>query len=153
MYAEENSIEADKKRFWLRLVAIIIVLLLLAMAGWFGRYPYRHFKERRFQAQAQTFLAKGDYRNALLSARQTLQLNPTNVPACRVMATIADRSHSPATLDLLLRIVQTEPTTENKLLLASAGLRYQNPPFPITTQILDALDRKRTRLNSSHLGL
>jgi tetratricopeptide (TPR) repeat protein len=151
MYAEENSIEADKKRFWFRLVVILIGLLLLAMAGWFGRYPYRHFTERHFQAQAQTFLAKGDYRNALLSARQTLQLNPTNVPACRVMATIADLSHSPVTLDLLLRIVQTEPTTENKLLLASAGLRYQNPPFPITTQILDALAPTATNLAGYHV--
>lgn len=139
MDQEYNSFEADKKRFRLWAAGVVIVLLAAAVAAWFGRSYYRHFKERHDQAQAQAFLAAGDYRNALLSARQTLQLNPTNVPASRVMATIADLTHNPATLDWRRRIVQTEPTVENKLLLAAAALRYQNPPFPLTRQILDEL--------------
>src|ERR1035438_4446644 len=101
MDQDSNSFEADKKRFRIWTAGSIVVLLALAAIVWFGRSPYRHFKERRDQAQAHAFLARGDYRNALLSARQTLLLNPTNVPACRVMAEIPDRSHSPATLDLL----------------------------------------------------
>src|ERR1039458_445818 len=140
-----------KNHLWIWTAGIAAILIVLAAAGWFGRSYYRHYQEKRDLAQAQTFLAIGDYRNALLSARQTLLLNPTNVPACRVMATIADLSHSPATLDLLLRMVQTEPTTENKLLLALAALRYQNPPFAITTQILDALAPAATNLAGYHV--
>ena len=135
----DNSIEGDRRRFQMWVAGSIIGLLLLAVAGWFGRIPYRHFKEKREAAQAQAFLAKDDYRNALLSARQALRLDPTNVPACRVMTMVADLSHSPVTLDLLRRMVQAEPTVENKLLLASAGMRYQNPPYPLTAQILDEL--------------
>src|ERR1017187_9397396 len=120
MDQESNSIEADRRRFWFWTAGSIVVLAVLAATVWFCRPYYRHFKERRDQAQAQAFLARGDFRNALLSARQTLQLNPTNVPACRVMAALADQAHNPVTLDLLRRVVQTEPTIENKLQLASA---------------------------------
>jgi predicted Zn-dependent protease len=141
-----NSFEANKKRFRIWTVGTIIGLMLLASTGWFGRSCYRHYKEKHDQAQAQAFLAKGDYRNALLSARQTLLLNPTNVPACRVMAALADLSHSPAALDWQKRIVETEPTIENKLTWAMTGLRYQNPPFPLTTQILDELAATATNL-------
>lgn len=142
----DNSIEADQRRFRLWIIGIVLAVLVLAVAGWLARPGYRHFKEKRFQTQTQAFLTKGDYRNAVLSAQQTLQLNPTNVPACRVLATIADLSHSPVTLDLLRRIAQTEPTVENKLLLASAGLRYQTPPFPLTSQILGELAPAATNL-------
>lgn len=146
MEQRHNSFKADKQRFWLGLAGIILGLGLLAVAGWFGRSHYRHFKERRAEAQAQTFLASGDYRNALLSARQALQLNPVNVPACRVMAALADFSHNPVALDYLRLMAQTEPSVENKLLLASAALRYQSPPFPLTGQILDELAPAATNL-------
>jgi Flp pilus assembly protein TadD len=148
MHAEIDSIEADQRRFRNRLVALALGLVLLTVAGWFGRSAYHHFKEKREQALAQAFLARGDYRNALLSARQTLLLNPTNLPACRVMAELADRAHSPETTNLLLRIVQNEPTIENQLHLASAGLRYQNRPFPLTAQILEELPPAATNLAS-----
>jgi hypothetical protein len=66
-------------------------------------------------------------------------LNPINVPAGRIMAAPAGLSHSPAVLDWQRRIVETEPIIENKLTWAAAGLCYQKPPFPLTTQILDEL--------------
>ena len=134
-----NSFEADKRRFRMWLAGICLVLLLLASAGWYGRGLYRHYKENRNSVQAQAFLAAGDYRNALLSARSALLLNPANVPACRVMVAMADLSHSPAVLDWQREIVRLEPTVENKLQLAAAALRYQPSPFPITAQILAEL--------------
>jgi hypothetical protein len=134
-----NSFEADKKRFRMRLAGTLAVLLGLAALAGLSWPFYRHHKEHRSQAQAQAFLAQGDFRSALLSARETILLDPTNVPACRVMAELAGLSHSPTQLDWLRRIVQSEPTVENKLQLASAGLRYLNPPFPLTAQILNEL--------------
>jgi Flp pilus assembly protein TadD len=134
-----NSFEADKRRFRIQLVGILIALVLLAVAGWFSRSFYHHYKEKRNAAQAQAFLAAGDFRSAMLSARTALLLNPANVSACRVMATMADLSHSPAVLDWQREIVRLEPTVENKLQLAAAALRYQPPPFPITAQILGEL--------------
>ena len=141
----------EKNRFWIWSAFIIVILIALAASLWLARPHYRHYKEKRAIAQAQTFLASGDYRNALLCARQTLLLNPTNVPACRVMVALAEISRSPAVLDWQRRIAQSEPTTENKLQLASSGLRYQGAPFPLTAQILDELAPVATNLAGYHV--
>ena len=126
-------------RFCAWLAATVLVLLALAaLAGTF-RFYYRHYREKQGQQAAQTFLARGDYRNASLCARQVLALNPRNAPACRVMAELADRAHSPQTLEWLQRLVRDEPTLENKLILASAGLNYQPSPFSLTAGILQEL--------------
>lgn len=148
MVEEDNSIEADKSRLRIWLVGIVVALAVLAGLVWLARPVYRHYKESRSQAQAQAFLAKGDFRNALLSARQTLNLNSTNVAAWRIMATLADISHSPAALDWLRRIEQADPRVTNKLQLAMTALRYQSSPFPLTTQILDELAPVATNLAS-----
>jgi tetratricopeptide (TPR) repeat protein len=119
--------------------AVLMVLAALAGTSRAGLHHYRHYQEKCCQKEAQAFLAHGDYHNAALSARKALVLNPNNVPACRVMSELADRSHSPQALEWMRRIVQNEPTVGNKLILASAGLKYQKPPFPLTVQILDEL--------------
>ena len=114
------------------------ILLLVAM-GWLGRAPYHHYKQHHSLKQAQAFFARGDYRNAMLSASLALALNPSNAPACRIMADLADLSQSPASLDWHRWLVEIQPTTENKLALASAGLHFQSTPFPLTVQILGDL--------------
>ncbi len=129
-------------RFCTWLVVTLLALLVLAvLAGTFkvGRRHYRHYWEQREQKQAEAFLARGDYRNVFLCVRQVLALNPANLSACRIMADLADRFHSPQTLEWLRRIAQIQPTTENKLNLAMAALSYQKPPFPLTVQLLSEL--------------
>jgi len=135
----------EKNYFKPWLIAGVAVLLLVA-AGWLGRVPYRHYKERHSLKLAQGFFARGDYRNALLSVSQTLTLNPSNAPACQVMADLADLSQSPASLDWHRRLVELQPTTENKLTLAAAALHYQSAPFPLTVQILGELAPTTTNL-------
>jgi predicted Zn-dependent protease len=130
-------------KLWL--IAGLAVFLLVAM-GWLGRAPYHHYKERHFLKLAQTYFAQSDYRNALLSASLALALNPSNAPACHIMADLADLSQSPAGLDWHRRLVELQPTTENKLALAAAGLRYQGAPFPLTVQILGDLAPTATNL-------
>lgn len=121
----------------------LLAAIILMVAGIFAFRPaknsYRYHKEQHSLTMATNFFAKADYRNAALSARQVLQLNPTNVFACRVMANIADISKSPAALDMHRLLAEVEPTTENKLRFAEAGLRYQSSPYPVTSQILKEL--------------
>jgi len=124
-------------------VVILVCLVLLSGGGaglWFyGRPVYRHYKETKFVQRAQEYLAKGDHRNASLSARQTLALNHTNLAACRIMADLAQMAKSPAALDYRQRIAELEPTVENRLAVASAALRLQNRPYPLAAQVLDEL--------------
>ena len=119
-------------------VALIVIACVLAIE-YIGRPAYKRHKETRSIEQAKGFMAKHDYRNASLSARQTLQLNPNNLEACRIMADLAEMSQSPHLLDWRRRIAALAPTTENKLLVASTALRAQGAPYPLTAQILEEI--------------
>jgi len=134
-------------KIWIAAGAVIV----LALAVFPGRSAYRHIKEMHSAAQAQVFFAKGDFRNAFLSARQALLINSNNVPACRVMVGLEDAAHSPATLDWCQRLAQLSPAITNKLLLASVGLRYQNPPYPLTTQVLGDLSATAADVADFHI--
>ena len=128
---DENQFDDESKSLKVWIAVSIVAAIILALAFFPGRSIYRHFKEKHGVAQARVFFAKGDYRNALLSARQAWLLNTNNVEACFIMAELDDAAHSPATLDWCQRLVKLSPAISNKLLLASAGLRYQSPPFPL----------------------
>ena len=139
----------SRLKFWI-LAGVSFAVVTAVVIGP-GRTGYRHLKEQRDLIQAQAAFTSGDYAQAALSVRQVLALNPTNAAACRVMAEIADRSQSPATLDWRRRLAEIFPSAENKLQLAEAGLRYQSPPFPLTEQILQELSATATNLAFFHV--
>jgi predicted Zn-dependent protease len=140
----------DENRF-LKFWIIAGVVMFLALAIFPGRSVYQHLKEKHAVAQAQIFFSKGDYLNAWLSVRQALLVNSNNVQACLIMAKLSDAAHSPATLDALQRVVKLSPAITNKLLLASAGLRYQGPPYPLTSQVLDDLSASAAGVPDFHI--
>jgi cytochrome c-type biogenesis protein CcmH/NrfG len=122
------------------LVTAGLLALVAALGLWFfGRPAYRHYKETRALEQAKRFAAKGDLRNASLSARQAYQVNPANLEACRILAETAERSRLPQALDWRRRIVELAPTTENRVTLAATALHAQSSPFPLASQILEEL--------------
>ena len=147
----ENQFDVERRFLKVWIVAGVVGAIILALAYYPGRSLYRHLKETRGVAQARVFLAKGDYRNAWLSARQALLVNSNNVQACLIMAKVSDAAHSPATLDYCQQLVRLSPAITNKLLLASMGLRYQGPPFPLTSQMLDDLSTSASNLPAFHL--
>ena len=66
----DDSVE-DIVKGRIRLAIVALALVLLIGAGiWLGRPPYRSWKERWFVTEAQAFMAKGDYANGSLCARQ-----------------------------------------------------------------------------------
>ena len=127
------------------------VLIVLALAIVPGRLVYRHFKEKHGVAQAQAFFARGDYSNAWLSVRQALLVNSNNVEACFIMAELNDAAHSAGTLDWCKRLVALSPTVTNKLLLASAALRYQDPPYPLASQVLGDISKSAAGMTAFHI--
>jgi predicted Zn-dependent protease len=127
------------------LASVVVVAGVLGL--WFYARPaYKRHRETQAVEQARSYLAKGDYPNASLSARQALRLNPLDLEACRIMADLAERSRSPYVLDWRRRIVEAAPTVENKLLLASSALRAQAPPYPLAADTLEELKGSATNL-------
>jgi predicted Zn-dependent protease len=122
-----------------KLIVVVVILGLLAAGAWLGRPAWRAHKEKKFAAQAEDALIKGEHRQAMLSARQVLNLNSNNVTACRVMAELADLSRSPHAMVWRRRIAELEPTRSNRLMFASSALRYEQPPFPLASQTLNDL--------------
>jgi len=107
-----NMIAGDGSRKWWIIGFAVAGVLLLAVAGWKFRPAYQHYKEQRSLRLAQEFFAKGDYRNGLLSLRQTLALNPDNAAAVTLMADFTAQAQSPAALGWWQRVVALAPTRQ-----------------------------------------
>lgn len=122
-----------------KLLPIVVILAALAAALWLVRPAYRASKEKKFAAQAEEALAKGEHRKALVNAQQVLVLNSNNVTACLVMAELADLSRSPNVMVWRRRVAEIDPSRSNRLVLAAAALRYEAPPFPTAAQTLGEL--------------
>jgi predicted Zn-dependent protease len=135
---------------------VISILAVAATVGllclWFyGRPAYQRHKETRAITLARTSMARGDYRNASVSARQAYQLNPRNLEACRIMAEVCEVSRSPSVLDWRRRAAELAPNVENKLALATSALRAQGAPYPLAAQTLEELGGSATNLTAYHV--
>jgi Flp pilus assembly protein TadD len=127
------------------------VLAVACFGLWFFVRPaYKRHRETQAMAQARSYMAKGDYRNASLSARQALRINPLGLEASRIMANLAERVRSPDVLDWRRRIAEIAPTVENKLQLASSALRVQAPPYPLAAETLEELKGSATNVAAYH---
>jgi hypothetical protein len=126
-----------KKR--IRLAALVLLAGGAAALWIYGRPAYRHYKENRAITEADAFMARGDYRDASVSARTALLLNSNNLVACELMADLSDRTRSPQVLEWRRRVAELAPTLENRLMLASTCLRVQSRPYSIAAQILEDL--------------
>jgi predicted Zn-dependent protease len=114
----------------------LVLLSALASTALHLRPVYRKYKETRGLRQAVAFARAGDVASASVSARQVLQLNPSNAGACRFLAELAERCHSPAAVEWRQRMVELEPTLPNQLGLAAAVLRFQRPPYALAERVL-----------------
>ena len=132
------------------LLASVVVAVACLGLWFYARPAYKRHREARAVEQANGYLVKGDYRNASLSARQALRVNPNSLEACRIMAGLAERSRSPYVLDWRRRIVELAPTVENKLRLASTALWSQGPPYPLAAQTLDELKDSAASVAAYH---
>jgi tetratricopeptide (TPR) repeat protein len=146
-----GSLDETAYRLWFRLVTFFFLAIVLGGAIWFGLSYYRQVEERQDLTQAEAFFSRKNYPAAILSARQALEVNPFNLPATRILAQIADLNGLPVAVDWQQRVADLQPTVENQLQLADTGLRFQKPPFPLTSKILQDLSVTATNLAAYHL--
>src|SRR6516162_1162259 len=108
--------------------AVFALSVLVVLCSIYLKPAYRNFKISRGLKHAREFLRQRDLPNASVSARQVLQSDSRNIEACRIMAELAEQSHSPAVIDWRRRIVDMAATVSNRLKLAVSELRYERPP-------------------------
>lgn len=130
----------SRRGLWIGL-GLLALLLVCAAGLWWGRPFYRQFKEQRYLRMADQFLQAGDLRRGMLSLRQAQAANPRNVQTARRLAELLTEAHSPLALGWWRRVVELEPTPENRLRLVSAALVLENPPYPIAAQTLQEMGR------------
>lgn len=134
-----------------KIAVVFLVLAGLAAIAWLARPAYRAHKEKKFSRQALDSLKAHQPRRALLNAQQALVLNASNLIACRVMADLADLSRSPHAVVWRRRVAEIEPSLDNRIILAACALRYEPPPFSLTTQTLDEVATKGQGVVAYHL--
>ena len=103
------------------------LILLVSVGGVFGFKQFRAWQQRRLVAEGNALVNEGDYRRASLDARRILQINPESVEACRIMATVAEKTGSRSALDWRRRVMELGKATPNDLiLLARVAVRFDD---------------------------
>src|ERR1700722_11621816 len=95
-----------KRSLW-----VVFILCLLAVSCYGGRRWYRVFRQHRLVRQAHGFVALSDWKNAALCLERALLYNPKDPEACRLMAELAQETHSPSALIWWGRAVENDPTS------------------------------------------
>jgi predicted Zn-dependent protease len=115
----------DEQPRTLRVVVYCAVALAVVAGLWLAKPAYRAWKKQRHLAQAEAFLAKDDLKNAALSARQVLVLDPANVEASVIMARLTQQLRSPETVAWWQRVVDLDAANPTNLVsLAEAALMF-----------------------------
>jgi predicted Zn-dependent protease len=99
-----------------KLLVLLVVMLAIGTAGFFGRKAYKRATERRLLSQASRYLEIKDVRNAALCLQRATQIDPKSVRASQLIADLFQLAGTPAELSWRMRASQLDPH--------SADLRY-----------------------------
>lgn len=115
----------DEQPRTLRIVIYCAVALAIIAGLWLAKPAYRAWKKQRYLAQAEAFLAQDDLKNAALTARQVLVLDPANLDASVIMARLTQQLRSPETVAWWQRVVDLDAANPtNRVAFAEAALLF-----------------------------
>jgi Flp pilus assembly protein TadD len=104
------------------LLAALVLSLLLLGGAYAGYREYVPLRQARLIRQARRYLARFDTARAQLCLRSALVHNPKDVDACRLMAQLAEATHSPGALLWRSRVVELNPRSlDDRLELAQTA--------------------------------
>jgi tetratricopeptide (TPR) repeat protein len=119
--AQAENDELPRNRWWLKLLVGLVILAALGVGGFL---LYRKYEPERLTKRAQEYFEKDDHRNAVLTLRRALEIDPTNVSASRLMAKITESLQVPDALDWRRRLNELNPTSAaDALAFAGTALR------------------------------
>ena len=121
-----NPASGSRLRRWL----IIVVIALIALpAGYYvarhHAWPaYKSWREAKLERMTQEFMAKGDFDNALLTARQALRKNQRSIALWRLAAAAAKAKGSTDVIYYQRNVAQLDHTVASQLELIRLALKH-----------------------------
>ena len=113
--------QIPRKRWWLVPLIVVVGVAVLGVAAFSA---YRKIAPDRMAQRAREYLAAGDYRNAVLTARRALEINPTNAAASAVMVEITEQLQVPDVVEWRRRMSELNPNSAPEALAwAATALR------------------------------
>ena len=135
--AQEPNDDTLPNRWWLK---PLIALIALAAVVFVAPKLYRRIEPDRLARRAREYVAKEDYRNAMLTLARALEINPTNQSAVRAMAEITEKLQAPQAVDWRRLASELNPGgAEDALAWANAALRQGRAP--VARVALDAMPK------------
>jgi predicted Zn-dependent protease len=124
-----------------KMSVFLLVMAVVAAAGWYGRKAYKRTTERRAVNEAVEYLKKSDGRKAVLCLQRALQVNSQSLPATRLMADMLDAAGASSALSWRIRTAQLEPKNMgNRLIWAETAIKFHD--FNSAEQAFSGLDEK-----------
>lgn len=105
----ELSLERTERTYIKLIAGSFCALAILIALCWGGFRFYRHWQEGHLVGLAAASMSSGDLKNASLSARRALQLNPSNTEAMRIAAQISEKTGDRTALDWRRKIMESNP--------------------------------------------
>lgn len=123
----EKSVERTQRTYIKLALGVLIGFLLFVFLCWGGCRFYGVVESRHQTRRATAYLGGGELRQAALSARRALQLNPSNPAAIRVLAQVAERANDRTALDWRRKACELDPNSiEDRLALANCALQFND---------------------------
>ena len=107
---------------------LIVALGVPLMGGSYAGYrEYVSLRQAHLIKEARVFLDKSMPRKALLCLQRTLQYDPADLEACRLMAELAESLHAPGAIMWRRRVVELNPASvSDRLVLAQIALSFRD---------------------------
>jgi Flp pilus assembly protein TadD len=119
---------------WGKRVACLALVALVAFGAFRG---YGVWRKHHLTRQVASFVARGDFANAVLVARRLLALDPQNLAASEAMAEMAEASNRADAIEWRRQLAQLQPnSTDRQLQFVRTALRFGQ--VELASRLLDA---------------
>jgi len=130
----EKSVERTQRTYIRIVLGVLIGFILFVFLCWGGCHLYSVVESRHVTRRAAAYLGAGDLRQAALSARRALQLDPASVEAMRILAQVAEAARDRSALDWRRKALELNTrSTEDALALAACALQFNDLSTAETT--------------------